>query len=198
MTNLGLTYNLLTAYTSFVAIDTEVRLINGQPVTVKQPLPLPEGVSDYAVGKGMMAQKAASPYRLSSIAGDKDACREVDRKEERLASKPVRISVDIAEISTTGGLSKEALQKALKQQIPFIELCYQKALEKTPNIQGKVNFELSIDSKGRVIKVNLISSKLNEKTLEQCIIQKIKELSFPSIEGKVNVTATVSFNLRSS
>jgi len=57
VTQLGLTYNLLTAYTSFVAIDTEVRLVEGQAVTVKQPLPLPEGVSDYAVGRGSVAQK---------------------------------------------------------------------------------------------------------------------------------------------
>ena len=48
-TELGLKYNLLTKYTSFVAIDKEVRA-DGKVVTVKQPLPMPEGVSDAAVG----------------------------------------------------------------------------------------------------------------------------------------------------
>ena len=47
--NLGLTYNLLTAYTSFVAIDEEVRNPNGEGKEVKQPLPLPKGVSNLAV-----------------------------------------------------------------------------------------------------------------------------------------------------
>jgi Ca-activated chloride channel family protein len=47
--NLGLRYHLMTQYTSFVAVDTVVR-DTGEVVTVKQPLPLPEGVSDYAVG----------------------------------------------------------------------------------------------------------------------------------------------------
>jgi len=46
---LGLKYNLMTEYTSFVAVDTVVRE-TGEVVTVKQPLPLPEGVSDLAVG----------------------------------------------------------------------------------------------------------------------------------------------------
>jgi len=55
-----------------------------------------------------------------------------------------------------------------------------------------------IDSKGRVTKVNLVSSKLNDKNLEQCIIQKIKELTFPAPEGSDKVTATVSFNLKCS
>jgi Ca-activated chloride channel family protein len=44
VTHLGLTYNLLTAYTSFVAVDTQVRIQDGQAVTVKQALPLPQGV----------------------------------------------------------------------------------------------------------------------------------------------------------
>ncbi len=50
ITELALQYNLLTAYTSFVAVDTEVRRTDGEVSTVMQPLPLPEGVSDYAVG----------------------------------------------------------------------------------------------------------------------------------------------------
>lgn len=51
VTNLGLRYNLLTAFTSFVAIDKEIiKGLNGQNVKVKQALPLPEGVSESAVG----------------------------------------------------------------------------------------------------------------------------------------------------
>jgi Ca-activated chloride channel family protein len=50
ITSLGLKYNLLTNYTSFIAIDTEVRSDGKNITTVKQPLPLPQGVSNYAVG----------------------------------------------------------------------------------------------------------------------------------------------------
>jgi Ca-activated chloride channel family protein len=48
--SLGLTYNLLTAYTSFIAVHEVIRNATGQGQDVKQPLPLPEGVSDLAVG----------------------------------------------------------------------------------------------------------------------------------------------------
>lgn len=51
VTKLGLKYHLMTQYTSFVAVDKIIRK-TGEVVTVKQPLPLPEGVSDYAVGGG--------------------------------------------------------------------------------------------------------------------------------------------------
>lgn len=49
--DLGLKYNLMTNYTSFIAIDEQiVKDSTGQLVRVKQPNPLPEGVSNFAVG----------------------------------------------------------------------------------------------------------------------------------------------------
>jgi Ca-activated chloride channel family protein len=67
ITALGLQYNLLTNYTSFVAIDSEIRNKDGKSHTVKQPLPLPEGVSDLAVGGqaqggGMLNQSMRMGY----------------------------------------------------------------------------------------------------------------------------------------
>jgi len=199
VTQLGLTYNLLTAYTSFVAIDTEVRLVHGQAVTVKQPLPLPEGVSDYAVGRGTVAQKAMSPLAaFRSLGLEKKQVREEESKDESLVSKLGRVSFELAEIFTTRGLSKEDIQKAVKQQIPAMEICYRKALEKKPDTQGEATFQLVIGSKGEVTKVSLVSSKLKNKNLEQCILQKIKELTFPTPEGTDKVTATISINLKTS
>jgi Ca-activated chloride channel family protein len=50
VTGLGLKYELLTAYTSFVAVHEKVRNQDGDAKDVDQPLPLPVGVSDSAVG----------------------------------------------------------------------------------------------------------------------------------------------------
>ena len=51
ITKLGLDYNLMTEYTSFVAVDKQ-QIIDreGIPVTVEQVLPMPQGVSNYAIG----------------------------------------------------------------------------------------------------------------------------------------------------
>jgi Ca-activated chloride channel family protein len=199
VTQLGLTYNLLTAYTSFVAIDSEVRLANGQSVAVKQPLPLPEGVSDDAVGRGMAAQKAMAPLSaLRSMAMESEQVRKEECMDERLLSKPGRVTVELTEISAIRGLSKEEIQRVIKQKIASIEICCQNALEKKPNIQGGATFQLLIDSKGKATKVSLVSSKLMDKNLEQCIIQKIKELTFPVPEGKGKVIVNVSFNFRTT
>jgi Ca-activated chloride channel homolog len=50
ITNLGLRYNLLTPYTSFIAIREKVVNPGGNADDVRQPLPLPEGVIDTAIG----------------------------------------------------------------------------------------------------------------------------------------------------
>jgi Ca-activated chloride channel homolog len=50
VTTLGLTYSLLTPYTSFIAVQEIVRNTAGDGDDVDQPLPLPAGVSDLAVG----------------------------------------------------------------------------------------------------------------------------------------------------
>jgi Ca-activated chloride channel family protein len=50
ITTLGLTYHLLTAYASFIAVHEEIRNPEGQSDDVSQPLPLPLNVSNLAVG----------------------------------------------------------------------------------------------------------------------------------------------------
>ncbi len=50
ITTLGLTYNLLTAYTSFIAVSEVIRNPEGNSENVDQPLPLPLRVSNLAVG----------------------------------------------------------------------------------------------------------------------------------------------------
>jgi len=130
VTRLGLTYNLLTAYTSFVAIDTQVRLKDGQVVTVKQPLPLPEGVSDYAVGSRTAAKEAASPLALfGPLKANRNLSKEEEHRDGHSASRTVKGTVEIGKISTTGGLSKKVIRKVLEQHIASIKRCYQKALE---------------------------------------------------------------------
>ncbi len=68
ITELGLTYSLLTDYTSFIAVDSEVRNQQGQSTVVNQPVPLPQGVSEAA-----FACAAPSPglfHQMAAISDD--------------------------------------------------------------------------------------------------------------------------------
>jgi Ca-activated chloride channel family protein len=92
VTRLGLAYHLLTAYTTFVAIDTQVRNTGGM-TTVTQPLPMPEGVSDAAVGGGysrtsypasapppMLMKNSAASYAMAEGVAQDRAERRVKEK----------------------------------------------------------------------------------------------------------------------
>ena len=72
ITDLGLQYSLLTQYTSFIAVDKVVRNVAPQnTVGVDQPLPLPKGVSELAVGGATLGAEVPStpePETLGAIA----------------------------------------------------------------------------------------------------------------------------------
>jgi hypothetical protein len=59
ITGLGLGYSLLTPFTSFVAVDSQVANRTGQLDTVRQVLPMPEGVSNLAIGSSGAGQGVA-------------------------------------------------------------------------------------------------------------------------------------------
>ena len=67
ITSLGLNYNFLTQYTSFIAVREVVTNPTGSADNVDQPLPLPLRVSDMAVGSG--AEVGSEPELLLLIMG---------------------------------------------------------------------------------------------------------------------------------
>jgi Ca-activated chloride channel homolog len=67
ITDLGLKYNLLTRYTSFIAVREVVTNPTGSADDVKQPLPLPMRVSDLAVGNG--TEVGTEPELVFLLAG---------------------------------------------------------------------------------------------------------------------------------
>ncbi|MBA7668916.1 hypothetical protein ES703_77036 [subsurface metagenome] len=207
VTNLGLTYNLLTAYTSFVAIDTRIRLKDGQAITVKQPLPLPQGVSDYAVGSRSFAGKGICLATPSSSAMPlKIRAREESleyKKEGRLDSEPAIDTagiegnhIQLKNIAVTEGLSKNSTRKLIEKNMPAINYCYTQISGKQGKLKGEIVVTLVVGSEGRVIKADANRGKMEIKNIERCIVQKLRELHFPAPERGGNVTVTITFILR--
>jgi Ca-activated chloride channel family protein len=207
VTDLGLEYNLLTAYTSFVAIDTQVRLKDGRATTVTQPLPLPQGVSDLAVGRGSFAQKAGSPTAPSANwmgtkgmirerCGEQGKDKQVTADEERLEPALKGIHVELGKIAVTQGLSKKAVHTLLTQHIHSIKPCLKQALKKGPVHKGKVVLCFVIDPSGRVTTMRVLESQVKSRELEHCMVQQLRALLFPAPEGGKKITVTAAFSFR--
>ncbi|MGJ8656177.1 MAG: VIT domain-containing protein [Akkermansiaceae bacterium] len=67
ITNLGLEYQLLTPYTSFVAVDETPRDFTGNAKSVTQPLPLPAGVSMNALSPAQSMKNGSIPEPSSTL-----------------------------------------------------------------------------------------------------------------------------------
>jgi len=68
ITALGLKYGLLTDYTSFVAVDTVVRNPVVENLTVRQPLPMPQGVSNFALGGAVQPTPSGNSNAVTVVA----------------------------------------------------------------------------------------------------------------------------------
>jgi Ca-activated chloride channel homolog len=188
VTRLGLAYNLLTAYTSFVAVDTLVRMEHGRPVLVHQPLPLPQGVSDYAVaarGQGMLSAVPAMPHvrtRDSSDGRELFAEKKPQREEVIMESpKGKDLTLKIKEIFVPKGLDGSAVRSLLEKKMTEVLGCC------SPCSQGpplEVAVVLSIDSRGRMKDVKAEGGSPLEKTLEKCLREVLMGgARFPVNEG---------------
>jgi len=175
--NLGLHYHLMTQYTSFVAVDTIVR-DTGELVTVKQPLPLPDGVSDYAVGNAnykLAAPGVARCYRsMAAPMAKEEICYRPSRDKE----KPSRIYIMGGKLPS--GITMEEVEKRFS---PFKE-----ELARAFKKWGlkKLVMVLTIEEgKVRNIQLNNCQGKEQKKKALEKILGKM--VFSTSVKGKIEL-----------
>jgi len=153
ITEIGLKYNLLTNYTSFIAIDSEIRNNTGDLTTVKQPLPLPDGVSNYAVGGVSMTSVSGNAGR--SIFGLRKSAKAsamgemaYEAENDELYVEEDLIVIEMPEF--TGGA--DALDKFIKKNLQYpAELA-------GSGITGIVFLSFIVDENGNVKDIKIIKS----------------------------------------
>ena len=146
VTALGLKYNLLTKYTSFIALDSEIRNENGQITTIKQPLPLPDGVSNYAVGgigqKSLMFSRGSSKTKRYNQA-IKISGEAMEVEDEMFYAPSVEVKPEYK-----GGVNE--LNAFFKMNLVFPE-----SLKKA-GIKGVVFVQFIVDKYGNVKEIEVI------------------------------------------
>lgn len=184
VTDLGLNYNLLTAYTSFVALDNEVRNADGKPTTVKQPLPLPEGVQDFAVGGQASYAAAPAPAMVKSIRTD-------DKMESRFSKDPSALQeiptpgkkdkeqkISIVRMTAGAGPAKAEMLKVVEARLSEIGTCLTGTVK-----SGTIRIRLSVNGDGTVSSVEVITDAIKDVKLRQCIARQIGAWLFPASDG---------------
>ncbi|HTZ18228.1 MAG TPA: VIT domain-containing protein [Dissulfurispiraceae bacterium] len=176
VTQLGLKYNLLTAYTSFLAVDSEVRNRDGQSTTINQPLPLPEGVSDYAVGRYMGAPSATGiMYKAARPAADASHGGLMARQEsgygaaEKVKEHP-QVSIEKVEVSDPSAAEK--IEKVAGSRAHELQSCNR------GHLHGRMIVKLVIGADGKVKKAVVTSDGIKDKKLRKCITEATRKWRF--------------------
>ncbi len=176
VTELGLKYSLLTDYTSFIAIDSEKRNTTGDVTTVKQPLPLPQGVSNYAVGRGgSRMMKSAAPMGYNGLQTTEDAMamptlHEVKREELRAPS------ITVSNIISAGPVAKSDIENFVKSHASDIASCG----------NGEITISFTINAKGRIENVSTTNSNMPQPSID-CLMKLFKGLVYHDKPGDSTV-----------
>ncbi len=182
VTDLGLKYGLLTAYTSFVAVD-KLKRADGEIVTVKQPLPLPEGVSDSAVGgKRMMLKGRVPVLPLPRAPGglteaDVSAAPDGAKKDQ---NKPRRPYVLFSLKEAKAWPDHQGILEALKTKQSMFDWCYRQSKMHFRDLAGRMEIRFKVDSQGAAREIIIVSSPVRDSGLVECLTNALKAVVFPA------------------
>ena len=187
VTDLGLKYSLLTAYTSFVAIDSAVHLKEGETATpVKQPLPLPEGVPESAVGTGFAAQMKpqalmyARPRQMES--SEQFPVAAAPPRSVPTPSEPPKPSLTTAPLQLatvtilSGTLSAEAV-KTIFAQDQALARCAAKAAKARK--RQRFVLTLTVDARGQVTTVKPADDQQHVEPWMKCMMEALQAWQLP-------------------
>ncbi|NCN95490.1 MAG: AgmX/PglI C-terminal domain-containing protein, partial [Bdellovibrionales bacterium] len=91
---------------------------------------------------------------------------------------------------TPGTIDKEAIRRVIRDHIREIRTCYERALQRQPDLFGKIVFSWIIEEKGRVQSAKVVSNDLGNAEVANCIKSKLQTFTFP--EPPANTLAEVT------
>lgn len=194
ITQLGLDYNLMTEYTSFVAVDERVRNEGGKLETVKQPLPLPAGVSDLAVPDVAAAAPTSMPMKSmrgygggGAIEGLKGGDREDEAERPRMPTpKPTMSRVAIGTVSVVaGGRVAAQLKAALTRLVAQYNQCVEGAKVASTS---PVVLEVVVSAEGKVTGVKLVTNPGVPSSVAACFQKVTQRVTLPALAGVTEAT----------
>ncbi len=219
ITDVALDYQIMSNYTSFVAVSAEVRTVDGRPVTVEVPVNMPQGVSYEGVfgevgggsyPSGTISYQAAAPSTsvMRSFGGsggysqgraETESCDMAVDGDYYAAYQPSP-SVTLVTASPYLGLRASEVRSVLRGFVDGIQAVYcefaeDERAEDGSFPVGSMIFSLEIDSTGRVSEVTVVSDGVDSAHLVREASALLRTARFPAPpDGAGTITVTYSFS----
>lgn len=103
-----------------------------------------------------------------------------------------------AEATVAKGLDRDQIAGVINRNLGQVRFCYEQGLQGNASLSGRVSVDFTIAGNGMVKAAQIESTTLNAKSIEDCIVMRLKSWKFPLPEGGVDVKVSYPFVLRRS
>ena len=90
-----------------------------------------------------------------------------------------KIEIEGGDADVGGGMDKEAIRRVIRENLRTIRNCYEKELQRNPDLFGKVVIEWDINEGGKVTRAVVKSNGLANANVGNCIASHLKRLEVP-------------------
>ncbi|GDX81841.1 hypothetical protein LBMAG42_36520 [Deltaproteobacteria bacterium] len=97
--------------------------------------------------------------------------------------KPEAVFATAGDVTTMGGIDKAAVDAVVKAHMNQIRYCYQRELQRVPDLAGKVSVKFIIAKDGSVSSSSVAKSTLANPSAEACITGRFLRMQFPALKG---------------
>ena len=97
--------------------------------------------------------------------------------------KTVAPIIRMGAVTVSGRLPPEVIQRTVRQSYGRFRLCYEKGLERNPNLQGRISTRFQIGRDGSASNAANAGSDLPDQAVVDCVVNTYTSMSFPMPEG---------------
>ncbi len=157
------------------------------------------GIKGYLPGKGLIAGSSgnggkavsAGGYGTRGHGGGKAGYGKI-----AIVGGTSAVSLPMDDEATVeGGLDRDQIIAVINKNRGQIVYCYEKGLQRQPDIGGRVSVSFVIGPNGRVSTAKVAQTSLASRMVENCIVSKLRTWHFPQPVGRVNVDVLYPFEL---
>jgi len=94
-----------------------------------------------------------------------------------------RVKIIPGNVIYEGSLTREEIQRVVDKFMSQIKFCYEREIQKIPNLEGKVVANWVITGEGRVQTSAVAESTMGNAPVEQCVLKIINRMVFPKPRG---------------
>lgn len=143
-------------------------------------------------GGGQQLGRAHGIQLADTGAGAPQGAALAERDEVR------RATVTLGAVRADGGfLSREAIERVVRVHQRGIRYCYERELQSSPDLEGRITATWTIGLDGRVESSRITENTTNSRNVESCMLRELGRMRFPQPDGGL-VVVSYPFTFRAA